>query len=383
MNEPSEDHAVFEAVFHTAVDAIITIDSRGVIRSVNRATEDMFGYQIAELCGNNVSMLMPSPDREQHDQYLANYHSTGHAKIIGSGREVMARKKSGAVFPVHLAVSEVRSGGQKLYAGIIRDISDLKEAQAELIRFNDQLERMVKERTLQLHQAHAELLRKERLATLGNVSGSIAHEIRNSLNTIKTSAYYLLNAKQIPLEKSLEHLKRIDRQVTQIDQVITALTDVARLPVPSKQAVNVCQHLRQTVTSVRLEANIQVEYVFPEADLVAFYDRAQVELAWKNLVRNARDAMPDGGRLRVFADCVGGNIEVSVNDSGVGIAQEDLPNITEPLFTTKARGMGLGLSITKSIVQTNGGQLQVDSQPAQGSTFTVVFPVYHESSENG
>ncbi len=189
-----ERQDLLAAILRTAVNAIIVIDQRGIIQDVNPATEKLFGYSSEDVLGKNVNILMPTPYREEHDDYLENYRKSGVAKIIGIGREVVGRRKDGTNFPIHLAVSEIKSGPERLFAGIVRDISDLTDAQRKLTLLNEELEERVRLRTAELRAAQSELVRKERLATLGQISGGIAHEIRNPLNAIKTSSYYLLNA---------------------------------------------------------------------------------------------------------------------------------------------------------------------------------------------
>ena len=255
--------AQLEAILDNAVDAIITIDERGIVQSVNAATERLFGYTAEEIVGQNVKMLMPSPYHEEHDGYLQNYREGGKRKIIGIGREVIGRRKDGTTFPMHLAVSEINVGDRQMFTGIVRDITDLKAAENELKRLNEELEERVQERTRALHAAQAELVKKEKLATLGQVSGGIAHEIRNPLNAVKSSAYYLLNAKNPSAEKTREHLERVDRQVTIIDNVVTALSDVARLPDPKLKPADMATALKSVVSSVSLPPSIEVHWQLP------------------------------------------------------------------------------------------------------------------------
>jgi two-component system, LuxR family, sensor kinase FixL len=293
----NEDQALLAAILSTAVDAIIVINSRGTIQSVNQATSRLFGYSDGEMLGNNVRMLMPSPYHEEHDGYLERYHRTGRAKIIGVGREVTGKRKDDSTFPMHLAVSEVVLGDNKLFAGIVRDTSDLRAVQRQLIDANEQLEQRVRQRTEELKAAQADLIKAEKMATLGQVSGGIAHEIRNPLNAIRTSAYYLRSARALSPEKMQEHLERIDRQVTLIDSVITALSDIARLPEPNAVSCDVNALIRQVISTVSIPDNITIENKLTSDLSKATIDPNQIAIVFRNLLRNARDAMPNGGTI--------------------------------------------------------------------------------------
>lgn len=360
------------AILNNAVDAIITIDELGIIESANPATKTLFGYTEQDLIGKNVKILMPPPFRDGHDGYLRSYRETSVAKIIGMGREVVGRRSDGSTFPLHLAVSEIWLGERRIFTGIIRDVSDLKEAERRLQELNEVLESRVAERTRELHDAQAELVMKEKLATLGQVSGGIAHEIRNPLNAVKTSIYYLMHAKHRSPEKTTEHLERIDRQVTLIDNVITALSDVARMPEPNRIPVRVEDLVLSIVNEVGLPVNIEVTIDIP-LDLFVLADEHQIPIVLRNIVRNARDAMPEGGTLEITASEETNKIRVNVCDSGTGIPPGQVQHIMEPLYSTKARGMGLGLAISRAIVDKNGGELIVESEIGVGSTFTVIL----------
>ncbi len=367
----NERQARLEAIMNNAVDPIITIDEQGLIDSVNPATETVFGYTSSELIGRNIKLLMPSPYRIEHDTYLKNYCDTGIRKIIGVGREVSGLRKDGTTFPMSLAVSEIRLGARRLFTGMVRDITDLKKAEQVLEELNEQLELRVQKRTQQLRETQAELVRNEKFSTLGKVSGGIAHEIRNPLNAIKTSAYYLLNASNPTLTKSREHLERIDRQVVMIDNVVTALSDVAKLPEASLRELKLDTFSRSALAALDLPPNISVEVDLEDSLPMVLADRDQLMIAFLNLLRNARDAMPEGGVMTVRGLLLPEHVELAVSDTGMGIAEKDLANVLEPLFTTKARGMGLGLPITKAIVEKNKGTLHITSTLGEGSQFTI------------
>ena len=360
-----------QAILDNAVDAIITIDEHGIIESVNPATAILFDYPVQEIIGNNVNMLMPSPYDTEHDGYIANYLATGERKIIGIGREVLGRRKDGTTFPTHLAVSEIKVGNRRLFTGIVRDISDLKEAEERLARMNAELEQRVRERTAQLSDAQSELVKKEKLATLGQVAGGIAHEIRNPLNAVKTSAYYLLHAQNPSAEKRAEHLHRIDRQVALIDNVITALLDVAKLTEPSFHPLAIGECIDSVLLATTLPENIDVTFEIQDDLPAVLADKNQIPIVFRNLILNARDAMADGGTLAITANLAGGRVRVEIRDTGVGIPAEDLGRIMEPLFSTKSRGIGLGLAISHAVLKKNNGDLSVTSEPGKGSTFTV------------
>jgi signal transduction histidine kinase len=214
----------------------------------------------------------------------------------------------------------------------------------------------------------------ERLVTIGKVAGGIAHELRNPLNVVKTSVYYLLNAKNPLTEKVRSHLDRIERQVGVADRVITALNDFARLPVPELELVDMTTCLREIIEVTTLPQNIDVKWALGSPPPQVLGDRAQLHIVFGNLIRNARDAMPDGGTLSLVGGGSDEFAEITVRDSGVGISPENLSRIFEPLYSTKAKGIGLGLSIAHEIVGRHHGTMRVTSEVGRGSSVTVSLP---------
>jgi two-component system sensor kinase FixL len=214
----------------------------------------------------------------------------------------------------------------------------------------------------------------ERLATIGKVAGGVAHELRNPLNVVKTSVYFLLNAKNASPEKIKTHLDRIERQVGVADRVITALNDFARLPVPQLDRVEVEACLKEVLEVTTLPGDVQVEWSMAPPAPAVLSDRAQLQIVFGNLIRNARDAMPQGGRLTLAARGIGDHVEITIQDTGVGIPKENIARIFEPLYSTKAKGIGLGLSIAHEILGRQNGSLHVTSEPGIGSSFTIRLP---------
>ena len=213
--------------------------------------------------------------------------------------------------------------------------------------------------------------RSERLAAIGQVAGGIAHELRNPLNVVKTSIYYLLNARNPSPAKTAEHLQRIERHVVVADGVITALSNFAKLPLPNLRPFPVEQCVREVLELNPLPDNIQVTIDCPASLPPVLGDIDQIRIVFGNLVRNGREAMLQGGRLSVHGRQVGDSVEIDVRDTGTGISPENLSRITEPLYSTKARGLGLGLAIVRAILDKNKGSLRVASEVGSGTTCTV------------
>jgi signal transduction histidine kinase len=218
----------------------------------------------------------------------------------------------------------------------------------------------------------------ERFATIGQVAGGIAHELRNPLNVIKTSVYFVRTARHIGPETRAGHLERIDRQASIADRVITALHDFARLPLPRLQPVPVRDFLLEVVRDHPPPASIQAQVDGP-ADLPpAFADADQMKIVLGNLARNAYDAMPEGGSLLLSARVAGKYIEIRVSDSGIGMSAEGLRRMMEPFHSTKPRGLGLGLAIARAILDHHHARFSASSQEGQGTTFLIQLPLYSE-----
>jgi two-component system, NtrC family, sensor kinase len=265
----------------------------------------------------------------------------------------------------------------RLRTGLVRSLQEcwqgdegtLKETVRSLEQLLD-LDLAIIEDAYQAEYA-ARLQRTERLATLGQVAGGVAHELRNPLNVVKTSVYYLMNARNPTPEKQAEHLRRIERNVELSDNVITALSNFARTPAPELRPIAVEAMVRDVLEINPPGDQIEVSVECPPGIPCALGDADQIRIALGNLVRNARDAMPQGGRLSVRAQALDDHLDISVADTGPGIENAELGRIMEPLYSTKARGLGLGLAIARSIVERNQGNIQVASRPGHGSVFTI------------
>ena len=354
-----ESLSITQSVLGTAVDAIISIDETGTIQSVNGAASTFFGYEVAEMVGQNVSMLMPDPYRSEHDRYLAAYAETGKAKIIGIGREVPCRRKDGSIFPGDLAVSEVKLDGRTLYTGILRDLTERAQNAAQL-----------REAEQRVHAA-------EELASVGTLVAGLAHEIGTPMGVIQGHAKLL--QKHVENEKARWRLETIQEQIGRISKIIQSLLNMARPKATERVPVALEPLLENTLAFLseklkRRQVDV-VRSIEPVGSVTGDPERLQQLLL--NLFMNAIDAMPGGGELQVALrpDGAAGAL-VEVGDTGVGIPPDDLDRIFDAFYTSKeaGKGNGLGLMVASRIVTDHGGTIEVESEVDRGTTFHIHLP---------
>ena len=359
--------ARLNAILDTAVDGIITIDERGIIESVNRGTERIFGYTSDELVGSSVNMLMPSPYREEHDGYMARYLRTGQPRIIGIGREAEGQHKDGTRFPIDLAVSEIRVPGARVFTGVVHDISSRRRAEAEAQRRN------------------AELAHAARLSTIGELTSGIAHEVNQPLTAMVNFAeacLRMLRSGNADTHKLEDALGQIAVQGQRAGHIIRHMRRLARKGESERVTVDVSRLVPDVLGLVSNElraSGIALHLVLDESLPAVKCDRIQIEQVVLNLVRNAMDVLEEGpaeGReliIRTRADG-DGNVEIVAEDTGEGFAVGDEERIFETFFTTKADGLGMGLSISRSIIEDHGGRLWASPRPGGGAIFHVNLP---------
>ena len=257
------------------------------------------------------------------------------------------------------------------------EIAEHKQAEEELKKHRDHLEEMVEERTKELRDAQQDLIRSERLATLGQFSGSISHELRNPLGVIDSSAYYLKTKLKNADKKVQEHLDRIKSSVGHATAIIQSVLDLTRMNKQKLEKLDLMPIVSETIATSMVPATVTVVRDFQEAEVLVNADRKQFRLAFNNMVKNAVDAMHGKGSLSVAVrSTAGGKAEVSFADTGPGITPENLDKIFQPLFSTKAKGIGFGLSIAKMIVDKHGGTIEAKSDLGKGATITIELPLY-------
>jgi two-component system sensor kinase FixL len=363
--------AEFHALLDAAVDAIVIIDERGKIITFNRAAEHMFGYAAADVLGNNVSVLMDEPYRSEHDGYVARYVATGEAHIIGKGREVEARRANGEVFPVSLAVGEASDGDKRRFVGIVRDLSAQRAAEQSA-------------RSLELRLAHV-----GRFNLMGEMAAGIAHEINQPLSAIATYAQAgkrLLQRETPDVAMLAEICVKIDDQARRAGQVIDNLRKFIRKQEIDTQSLDVNRVVDDVMSLIEVDAHsegIPVHVRAAKGLPNVRADAVQLQQVLLNLTRNSVDAMRGGlskerGIIIATERCAEGRVRITVTDHGHGVSAQLGDNIFHPFVTTKRDGLGVGLAISRTIVQSYGGTLGYAENPAGGAVFTVELPAEQE-----
>lgn len=365
--QPLQAETLLRSILATVPDAMVVIDERGSIVSFSLAAEKMFGYSESELVGRNVKLLMPSPDRERHDRYIANYLSTGIRKIIGIGRVTTALHRDGNTFPIELSVGEAWINERRIFTGFIRDLT---ERQQTLLRLQD----------LQSELAHV-----GRLSEMGTLASSLAHELNQPLTAVASyceSARDLLasEADAETLAMVREAIDEAAKQAIRAGQIVRRLRDFISHG-ETERHIESLQRLINEANALALvgsrEYGIDVKLsIDPDLDLV-FVDRIQVQQVLVNLIRNAIDAMVDSPTRSLSIRTARGRdgfVEVAVEDTGSGISETIAPQLFQPFVTSKEGGMGIGLSICRTIIEAHGGGIWFDSNSKGGTAFRFTLP---------
>lgn len=372
--EAESARAQFQALLDAAVDAIVLIDEHGLIRGFNRSAEKLFGYSGAEVAGRNVRMLMPEPYREEHDDYIQRYLSTGEPRIIGIGREVTAQRKDGSCFPIDLSVGEIAdSSGPARFVGILRDLTQRKAAEHEAVEQRERLAHLI------------------RLGTIGEMTTAIAHEINQPLTAISTYAQAcerLLRADNADTGEIVETLAKIGGQARRAGEVIRHLRRLVRQRESETETTDMNRLIRDLMDLAGMDARTQgliVRTELAEPLPRIEVDPIQIQQVVLNLVRNAVDAMSQSrtGDFIVIRSAIAAEdrIEVRVIDNGPGIAEHVMENLFEPFLTTKPDGLGVGISICRSIVRAHGGDLHFESNTPSGTVARFTLPAFPETGD--
>lgn len=356
----SESH--LRSILATVPDAMVVIDEAGRMLSFSAAAEKMFGFSEPEVVGRNVSMLMPSPDHERHDDYLRQYLATGQRKIIGVGRVTTARHRDGNTFPIELAVGEAWIEGRRVFTGFIRDLTERQQTE------------------LRMQDLQSELAHVGRVSEVGTLASALAHELNQPLTAV---ANYCETARDLldgPLDPETvgtlrEALDDAARQSVRAGQIVRRLRDFITHGQTERHVENLPRLINEANALALVgsrEHGVEVQVELDPAAKSVLVDRIQIQQVLVNLIRNAIDAMA-GSPLRLLRISTRGEpqgwIRVTVGDTGSGIGETVAAQLFQPFVTSKEGGMGIGLSICRTIIEAHGGRIWFESGHGGGTLF--------------
>lgn len=345
----------------TTQDAVVSIDRRGCIVLFNQSAERIFGYRAEEIIGRKVNTLMAEPYAAEHDEYIERYERTGEAKAIGQIRTVTARRKDGMLFPIELSVTEIEIDENVHYAAFIRDISDKVELQKQLVE-------------------------SEKLAAIGGTAAKIGHEIANPLNGIYLTLQLIeqrLSRQASVDERVTGDVLRIKKEIGRLNQLVQEFRTLSRQQDYHFRPMNLAPLLNETLDLQQLV--LEARSIVISRDIAddlpwVLVDEDRMKQALLNLIKNAGEAMPNGGTLTVAARASDGSVAIHIKDTGIGIAPGS--DVFQPFFTTKKEGTGLGLIIVRQIILAHRGTIVYDSEPGEGTTFHITLPRMAAASSN-
>ncbi|RYY35025.1 MAG: PAS domain S-box protein [Sphingobacteriaceae bacterium] len=393
-----ESAALLKAIIENAIDGIITISERGIIESINPSACKLFQTEPEAVVGKNISVLMPPPDRERHDEYIHRYQQTGVPHIIGIGREVKGLKRDGTVFPFRLAVSEVQFSGRKIYTGFIHDLTREKEAEEKLKEYAISLEEQVEERTRSLkvtvkalqaakEEVSQSLEKEKELGQLKSRFVSMAsHEFRTPLSSVQLSAVLVEKyAQQFDNANISKHINKIKNSVNNLTGILNDFLSLEKLEAGKIEAqystFDIVKFAEEITEEMQLVAkqNQNIIYQHTGTKSVVSLDQNLLKNCIINLINNAIKYSGEDTFIEFNSEITKKGLSITIKDNGIGIPESDQKHLFEAFFrahnTGSIPGTGLGLNIVTRYVGLMNGEIKFESNVNQGTIFILTFPI--------
>jgi PAS domain S-box-containing protein len=355
-SKQNQEMVILKNAVENTNEAFVTIDENHTVLFFNRAAEEIFGYSRKEVIGRDLNVIMLPSCSRNHRQAVTRYVKTRIPGRIGHETEMVASRRNGTTFPASISFSVTEVNGRLFFTGIVRDMTEKKALQEQIIR-------------------------SERLSALGQLAAEITHEIKNPLMLIGGFAQQLIRV--IDDEKHLQKLNIITDEVTRLEKLLTDLREFHLPKTLASEKVDLKELFQEIYFMVKDDCekkNIRTELKIDDKALLVTGDRYSLKQVFLNLFKNSMDAMEHGGVLSIQTSLIGNQVEITVADEGCGIPEQDKEKIFSPFFTTKKHGTGLGLCISKRIIEEHlNGSLSMKSKEKKGTSFTISLPVYHET----
>jgi two-component system, LuxR family, sensor kinase FixL len=380
-----ESEEKFHTISNSVSDALVLVDNQGRVDFWSPSAERIFGYKSGEAQGKAIHDLvvpkMSPKELEVVVSGLKNFGRKGRGDFLGKTIELIARKKDNTEFPIKLSLSPIFLNGKWNAVALARDITEQKAFRRKLEEYSEGLEYTVKARTKELEETQLRLLKSERLAAIGELAGMVGHDLRNPLQGIKVATAVLGKKGTATSEVQFKRmLEIIDREIVHSDKIINDLLDYSREIHLELQECSPIELLSTSLSMMQIPEKVKVLNEISDKPVFKV-DLSKIVRVFRNLIKNAIDAMPDGGTIKICCKQIGKTIKFSFCDTGDGIAAEFLPKLFTPLCTSKAQGMGFGLAISKRLVEAHRGSITVETCRGKGTTFNVILPINPELAD--
>jgi len=373
--ELRESEGRLRNLYGSIPDALaVYVGKEGYLIDYNKAFKKQYGYTDEEL-QDKTFLDFVHPD--SHAMLIEEYRKKHPEEKLPFRCEINGINKDGEIFPIEISAGPYKKKGKVIGINVMhRDITERKAMERKLQEYTEHLEDMVDEKTKELRESQERLVKSERLTAIGQLATMVGHDLRSPLSAIQNASYYL---KMKSGSSKNENVKKmfgiIDKEIEYANNIVKSLMDFSRVQKPAFRKIDLISSIQDAISQLKFPKNITLTTNFSEVPTIKA-DPDQLRRVFQNISLNGAQAMPDGGELVISTRKDGNFVEATFTDTGVGIPEENMEKLFTPLFTTKSQGVGLGLAISRNLIEAHNGRIEVKSKVGQGSTFTVKLPIH-------